>query len=123
MSFPVNINRDPLEEFKDAIALIIRNSIYFFNPVNCIVSVYEINDSGFSFTATRYDNVTFMKHFNFIYVNKATRQIDELEFNKFINQINVLQEQSTTLKPLVTFEEYIQIIKASYGINQNKGLY
>lgn len=111
MGLLIPIDKEPVTQLEKQRVLLHTDSVYYFNPFTNIISIYCISESGFSYSVTRHNEEQIIKQFNFIWLNKLTREIGEKEFSEFVNQIGILQEQSHLLKPLVTFESYIEIIK------------
>lgn len=110
------IERLPVEKLIESRALVHLDSVYFFNHANFTVSTYTIFNEGFSYSVVKHTEEALLKQFNFVYLNKRgsnylTKEFDEKEFHQFVQQMYVLQEQSHSIRPLVTFENYIEIIR------------
>lgn len=112
--------KEPEPEKISQIAIKLIDSVYLFNPILFITSIYTLRENGFSFTVTKYEEAEFIKYSEFIKLNKGSKEINEVEFNDFVNKIDVLQTQANALKPLVPFDKYIEIIKQTHSLFPKK---
>lgn len=116
-----SINREPQTELKEQRALMLSDCVYFFNHLAQTVSTYTIYPEGFTYSVTGYLPAQFIGLFNTVYLNAnkngfRSKELTPAEFTEFVNQIAVLQEQSHALKPLVSFDDYINILLNKMGL-------
>lgn len=119
-----HIERNEQTELKEQKALLLNDSVYFYNHVTNTISTYTVFKEGFSYSVIRHELETFLKQFNFIWLARhndfqkayKSKELSPIEFSEFVNQITVLQEQTHALRPLVSFDNYINILIEKSGL-------
>jgi len=109
-------DKEPINDLIRMRCFIHKDAVYLFNPHTLCICTYVILQNGFSYSVTKYDLSTLIKQLNFIWLSRGAREIDETEFNAFVNQITALQEQSFLIKPLTPFEDFVNSIIENYNL-------
>lgn len=113
-------DKEPITELLQQRAFIHRDAVYLFNPFTLCRSEYTLFENGFMYAVLKYPKDDLIKQANFIWLSSGAREISGEDFTAFVNQIAALQEQSHLIKPLSPFEDFVNSIIASYGIQIKK---
>lgn len=105
---------------KEKRAYKLANCVYSFNPFTNMVSSYELSDSGFIFASHNYSEQRLNSFEETIRANLKSKEISAIEFEEFVKKLEVLQEQAHAFKPLVTFDDYINVIRETHLLTRKR---